>query len=161
MNLPTPTSGLSIPRSLPDDVLKVRVHAGYESAAGGKRKAPPERGQATPQSQGTAPGAAHKKGPRQSRGQSSEVSRPPPGPVCGGRPPGLGWYDGPRAGYIGGGRLFSAYHKSLQFARRWMGGVAPTWRLRLATDETAFLHRAPPTETPAKPGRLRTGRELG
>ena len=30
-------------KSLPDDVLKVRVHAGYESAAGGKRKAPPER----------------------------------------------------------------------------------------------------------------------
>ncbi len=59
------------------------------------------------------PGAAHKKGPRQSWGQSSGVSRPPPGPVCGGRPPGLGWYDGPRAGYIGGGRLFLAYHKQL------------------------------------------------
>ena len=41
MNRPTPTSGLSIPKSLPDDVLKVRVHASYESAAGGKRKAPP------------------------------------------------------------------------------------------------------------------------
>jgi len=36
-----PTGRLGNPKSLPDDVLKVRVHAGYESAAGGKRKAPP------------------------------------------------------------------------------------------------------------------------
>jgi hypothetical protein len=35
-----PTGCLGIAKSLPDDVLKVRVHAGYESAAGGKRKAP-------------------------------------------------------------------------------------------------------------------------
>ncbi len=28
-------------KSLSDDVLKVRVHAGYESAGGGRRKAPP------------------------------------------------------------------------------------------------------------------------
>ncbi len=34
----------SIGESLADDVLKVGVHAGYESAIRGKRKAPPERG---------------------------------------------------------------------------------------------------------------------
>ncbi len=118
-----------------------------QEPAGGKRKASPERGQAAPQSQGTATVAAHKKGPRQSRGQSSGASRPPPCPVSGGRPPGLVWYDGPRAGYIGGGRLFSAYHKSLQFARRWMGGVAPTWRLHLATSETVERWQAPVRST--------------
>ena len=32
-----------IPKSLPDDVLKARVHVGYESAAGGKSKALPKR----------------------------------------------------------------------------------------------------------------------
>ena len=32
-------SCLGVLEGLPDDVLKVRVHAGYESAAGGKRKA--------------------------------------------------------------------------------------------------------------------------
>ncbi len=39
-----PPGRLGNPKSLPDDVLKIRVHAGYESAGGGKRKAPPERG---------------------------------------------------------------------------------------------------------------------
>ncbi len=38
-----PSDCQGIPKSLPDDVFKVRVHVGYESAAGGKRKAPPER----------------------------------------------------------------------------------------------------------------------
>ncbi len=35
---------LGVLKSLPDDVLKVRVPAGYESAAGGERKAPRENG---------------------------------------------------------------------------------------------------------------------
>ena len=42
------TGRLGNPKSLSDDVLKIRVHADYESAAGGKRKAPPERGHPQP-----------------------------------------------------------------------------------------------------------------
>jgi hypothetical protein len=39
-----PTGRLGNSESLPDDVLKVRIHAGYESAGGGKRKAPQRDG---------------------------------------------------------------------------------------------------------------------
>ncbi len=51
--------------------------------------------------------ARHKKGPSQSRGQSDgEVPAFHPDPLPGGRPPGIrDGNDGPRAGYIGGGRL--------------------------------------------------------
>ncbi len=39
-----PTGRPGNPKSLPDDVLKVQVHVGYESAGGGKRKAPDKAG---------------------------------------------------------------------------------------------------------------------
>jgi len=38
-----PAGSLGIGEGLADDVLKVRVHVGYESAADGQRKAPQER----------------------------------------------------------------------------------------------------------------------
>ena len=40
-----PTGCLGIPKSLPDDILKVRVHADMRAQLVAKEKAPPERGQ--------------------------------------------------------------------------------------------------------------------